>query len=108
MPLTGKRIECINQRSINLTYNRWVFNFSVFANKKALLRIIARVLSPSKGRNTLFAVLAPELTIQRYWSLGSIKILPLPGDFVGTDIAFDDQKAILEGTAIAYFLQFWD
>ena len=63
-----------------LVQDRGVIDLPLFsASTNALLRMIARVLSPSNGRNTLPEMFAAYAgTMHRYWSFGSIKMLPLP------------------------------
>jgi hypothetical protein len=50
------------------------------ASRNALLRMIARVPSPSNGKNTLPDKFGTPYagTMHRYWSFGSMKMVPLP------------------------------
>ncbi len=51
-----------------------------FVSREALLMMIERVRSASKGKNTTASPVSPWCgTMHRYRSFGSIRILPLPG-----------------------------
>jgi len=53
--------------------------FVLCQQRNALLRMIAKVLSPSNGRNTLLETFAAYAgTMHRYRSFDSIRMLPLP------------------------------